>query len=152
MTDNNDEFMNASAEEWSKPEEAIEEAGEIVDASFKEVKESAEEVKASADEFMKASAEEWSKPEEVISEEVIPETPKDRWGAPQASQSDEDPDRWGPEKIETETEPKIIDAEPITPEKKKGFPWWGILIIVVVILCLCLVGSVILLLSILLPK
>lgn len=159
MTDNNDEFMNASAEEWSKPEEimdaadeVVKKADEVVDASFTEVQETAEEAQQTADEFMSASAEEWSKPEEVISAETLPETPSDRWGAPQSSQSDQDPGRWGPEKLEPEIEPKIIDTEPFKSEKKKGFPWWGILIIVVVVLCLCLVGTVILALSILLPK
>lgn len=152
MSDNLDEFMKASAEEWSKPEgvqeaaddiaKAAEEvsdaaAGETIEEAVGEVLEP-EVFESQADDFMKASAEEWSKEELPAAEEIVDETPKDRWGAPEASVADENPDRWGSEKLEEE--PKIIEATPTKgeTETKKPFPWWGIVLIILGVLCMCI--------------
>jgi hypothetical protein len=130
MTDNSDDFMKASAEEWSKPEKPEE----------------------SADDFSKASAEEWSEPEVIVPAEPTQKIPTDRRGAPVATPENTDPNRWGPERMDTSSEPKIIDAELSQTEKKKRFPWWAIVIIVLVVLCLCIVGAVLVIFSIITPS
>lgn len=106
-----DDFMNASAESWSKDENSHLE-----------------------DEFSKASAEEWSKPESVI-ENLPGKEETDRWGSP--IQKEDNIGNQQESNLDDEKRPPvIIDSNPQVKGKKR-FPWWAIVLIILGALCLC---------------
>lgn len=125
-------------------EDFVAEGAETVQGTWSEI----EEVKMDQnDEFMQASAESWSAEEQPTPVNHT-QGESNRWGSPVPPQETyQAPQAPAETSIPREEYRSVNTGEVVTPQEKKDFPVWAIVLIILLVLCLCFVIPVILILG-----
>ena len=149
--ENVDAVENKAENVWETVEDNREEAvdfvaegAETVQGTWSEIK---EEKMDQNDEFMQASAESWSAEEQPAPVNYT-QGETNRWGSPVPPQETyQAPQAPVETSIPREEYRSVNTSQVVTPQEKKEFPVWAIVLIILLVLCLCFVIPVILILG-----
>jgi hypothetical protein len=146
-----DAVENTTENVWETVEDSHDEAGDFVAEGAETVQgtwSEIEEVKMDQnDEFMQVSAESWSA-EEQPTPVSYSQGETNRWGSPVPPQETyQAPETPVGQSIPREEYRSVNTGQVVTPQEKKDFPVWAIVLIILLVLCLCVILPVVLILG-----
>ncbi len=146
-----DAVENKAENVWETVEDKREEAADFVNEGAETVQGTWSEIKEEKmdqnDEFMQASAESWSA-ETQPAPEAYPQGETNRWGSPVPPQEPyHAPEPPAGQSVPREEYRSVNTGQVVTPQEKKEFPVWAIVLIIVLVLCLCIILPVVLIIG-----
>lgn len=146
-----DAVENKAENVWETVEDKREEAADFVNEGAETVQGTWSEIKEEKmdqnDEFMQASAESWSA-EPQPAPEAYPQGETNRWGSPVPPKEPyHAPEPPAGQSVPREEYRSVNTGQVVTPQEKKEFPVWAIVLIIVLVLCLCIILPVVLIIG-----